>query len=172
MTSRVDSPRTPYYYGLGVPGCNPPLHPDHRGAPRRKGIIVRIRHTRNIVASVLLGVTALAFVSCHGTAPIVSSDISDAADGFQKFDTPPVLTYYEAPRYPEAARRDGVEGSVVIRVDVGTDGSVVDATIVESSNPVFNDAALSAANAFRFTPGSLEGRPVRCRVIVPVAFAL
>ena len=47
-------------------------------------------------------------------------------------------------RYPDAARRDGVEGQVSVRFTVGRDGQVLDAAIVRGSGSDALDAAALA----------------------------
>lgn len=77
------------------------------------------------------------------------------------------------PRYPEAARRRGWEGCVVVRVSVGAAGDVADAQVVESSGrATLDDAALEAARAWPLEPALDEGRPVAGTLDVPVRFRL
>ena len=66
-----------------------------------------------------------------------------------------------APEYPRAARRDGVEGFVVVRLRVDETGRVVDAVVTEAEPPgVFDLAALRAARTYRYDPAQVAGRPV------------
>jgi protein TonB len=60
---------------------------------------------------------------------------------------------YVAPEYPREAMLRGTEGSVRVRITVGADGEVADATIVESSPPrTFDRAAMNAVKRWRFEP--------------------
>lgn len=74
--------------------------------------------------------------------------------------------------YPEAARRAGVEGQVVIQFVVDEEGAVVDPVVLRSPNDLLSEAALAAVVGSRFTPGMQEGRPVKVRFAVPVTFRL
>uniref|UniRef100_A0A7C2K374 Energy transducer TonB n=1 Tax=candidate division WOR-3 bacterium TaxID=2052148 RepID=A0A7C2K374_UNCW3 len=76
------------------------------------------------------------------------------------------------PKYPELARKAGIEGTVFVLAIVGPDGKVRSATVAKSDNPIFNDAAIEAVMQFEFTPAIQQDRPVACKVIVPVRFQL
>jgi len=75
--------------------------------------------------------------------------------------------------YPERARRDRLQGRVVLRLLVGADGRVRGVEILESSgHPVLDDAASAAALAWSYLPAVEEGRFVESWVRVPVRFRL
>lgn len=63
-----------------------------------------------------------------------------------------------APEYPMQARREGQEGSVRVRLSVGSDGRVIVAEAVEASQwPMLNDSVLrTIRKRWRFTPGSMR----------------
>lgn len=71
----------------------------------------------------------------------------------------PVLKY--APEYPEGARRDGTEGSVLVQFDVSRSGKPVKIRVIESSNEVFERPAIAAAGRFVYLPRVRNGRAVR-----------
>jgi len=73
------------------------------------------------------------------------------------------------PEYPEAARRAGVEGTVLVQALVGTDGRVKDTKVVKSV-PGLDDAAVAAARKWVFKPALSHGEPVEVWVAVPVRF--
>jgi len=75
------------------------------------------------------------------------------------------------PSYPEAARRAGVTGTVMVQALVARDGSVADARIVKSIPPL-DDAALAAVRQWRFKPAMAHGDPVPVWVGIPVKFSL
>jgi protein TonB len=76
------------------------------------------------------------------------------------------------PPYPIAARRLGLEGTVVLRVVVGADGSPVSVAVLQSSGHAMLDA--SAADTvrakWRFVPARRNGVPVEDTVQVPIRF--
>ncbi len=85
---------------------------------------------------------------------------------------PPEMIAHPAVRYPELLRQAGVEGRVVVEAVIDTSGRVEpgSVTVVLSSNPRFDAPARDVVAASRFRPGRINGRPVRVRVHVPVAF--
>ena len=78
------------------------------------------------------------------------------------------------PDYPPTSRRLGEEGSVVVQVLVGPDGTVSDGKIQTSSGfPRLDEAALKhALRAWRFTPGTEGGKPVSVWHAVKVTFRI
>jgi len=78
------------------------------------------------------------------------------------------------PRYPRRAKADGVEGLVLVRIIIGTDGRVEpEHTRVIRSVPELDAAAISAVSQWRFSPAlGRQGRPVRVIVEIPVQFSL
>jgi protein TonB len=63
--------------------------------------------------------------------------------------------------YPEAARRSGAQGSVLMRLTVGADGSVLAVQVVESAgHPALDRAARDGALRCRFEPALEGGRPI------------
>ena len=50
-----------------------------------------------------------------------------------------------------------VEGYVIVEFVVTTSGSVTDVTVVESSAPVFEQAAIEAAQKFKYKPRVVDG---------------
>jgi protein TonB len=77
------------------------------------------------------------------------------------------------PVYPEMARRRQMEGTVVLKALVNTQGRV-DALNVQSSSghSVLDRAALRAVRNWIFIPGKQNNNPITMAVLVPVRFAL
>jgi peptide/nickel transport system substrate-binding protein len=90
---------------------------------------------------------------------------------------PSVITRAEAvrrvqPKYPAAALEFAASGTIVVRVLVGIDGSVNDATIIKSfGNPACERAALDAARQWEFDPATKDGTPFEQRVSIPFTFS-
>jgi len=82
----------------------------------------------------------------------------------------PQLKRFVMPQYPELALRTGAEGEVKVRVQVGPSGKPLQAKILESTNPVFNEAAISAMLSAEFEPGKMPSGPVTSWVTVPLTF--
>jgi TonB family protein len=82
---------------------------------------------------------------------------------------PPIKVGDVRPIYPAAAREAGVQGLVIMEIRVATDGSVVDATVVQSI-PMLDDAALQAVRQWRYQPTLLNGEPVEVIMTVTINF--
>jgi len=98
---------------------------------------------------------------------------SETPQEFYAFDEPPVLIKYVPPKYPALARQAGIEGTVLLRVIVGTDGKVEDVSVISSDcTPAMEKAAMAAARQFLFKPAKQRTVPVRAGMAVPIRFKL
>lgn len=76
-------------------------------------------------------------------------------------------------KYPKSARRNEVQGIVVVRFVVLEDGKVGDIVIQRSLDPECDNAAKKAIKKLkRFTPGRQQGKPVKVWFTCPVKFAI
>lgn len=99
----------------------------------------------------------------EGGVGIIRSDL---------LDKPPHARVQATPDYPSAARRDGMNGEVVVEFLVDETGRVTNPSIVRSTSSVFEEPSLRAVLKWRFEPGKRDGRVVRFRMAVPVVFRL
>lgn len=75
--------------------------------------------------------------------------------------------------YPSSARRDELEGRVVVQVRVLPSGRVQEPKVVKGSGfAVLDAAALRASAHWRCTPARQNGEAVESQVAVPVVFRL
>ena len=85
----------------------------------------------------------------------------------------PLPALNRPPSYPKLARKRGWEGTVVLEVDVNRDGTVESVRVRTSSSYTLLDReALAAVRKWRFTPGTMGGRPTATKVMVPIHFML
>lgn len=85
------------------------------------------------------------------------------------------LAYRSSPlRYPHAALRRHLQGTVLLRVLVDETGKPIDVQIAQSSGYTLLDhsAREQVLSSWRFTPAMANGHPVRAWAQVPVSFAL
>ncbi len=102
-----------------------------------------------------------------------SSRGGEAPAGSGRVLPPRILRQTEV-SYPEAMRRQRIEGRVVVSMVVLEDGSVGDASVVVSSGyGELDEAAVNTVKQWQFVPARQErGGPVRCRTTLPVGFHL
>jgi TonB family protein len=74
--------------------------------------------------------------------------------------------------YPDSALRNGIEGKVTLQALIGKDGSVEKVEVVKSDNAIFNDAAIDAMRREKFTPGNLNGTPLKLWITQTINFRL
>jgi protein TonB len=83
----------------------------------------------------------------------------------------PIPAQSPPPDYPRRALRRGIEGTVLVRAEVGPDGVPVSVSIVQGSRSRDLDrAAVDAVRRWRFRPGQVDGRPVVGSVVIPIEF--
>lgn len=76
-------------------------------------------------------------------------------------------------RYPEEARKKSAQGRVIATFVVEKDGSISNARVVKSVDPLLDAEALRVVNAMpSWNPGKQNGEAVRVKYTVPVAFKL
>jgi len=77
------------------------------------------------------------------------------------------------PRYPIESRRKREQGTVLLRLLIGSDGRVSEISIAQSSGfPRLDQAALQAVRTWRWQPTIRDGQPVEVRGIYSMPFAL
>ncbi|HUO16332.1 MAG TPA: energy transducer TonB [Verrucomicrobiae bacterium] len=108
--------------------------------------------------------------------PAVSSTGSANSDSSSRFDAPSgviqgLLIRQIAPVYPPSARRDHIEGKVILQVDIDKEGRIENLTLL-SGPKVLAAAAIGAVQQWRYKPYLLGGEPVRVRTQVEVNFKL
>ena len=100
------------------------------------------------------------------------------ANIFVAFDTPPepiggFRAIQSKLKYPDIARKAGIEGRVIVNVLVGTDGTVKDTKILRSlGHTGCDEAAVDAIKAIRWRPAKQRDRAVQVWVGIPVIFKL
>lgn len=75
-------------------------------------------------------------------------------------------------RYPELARQVGIQGTVMVRFVVDTEGRVSEPECLNDPGGGLCQAAIDGILAARFTPGRQGDRLVKVRMTLPVRFRL
>ena len=84
----------------------------------------------------------------------------------------PVLVNRVQPAYPEEARKNGVQGNVILSAVVDEKGAVSKVEAVESPDPSLTQAAIEAVRKWTYKPATLKGKPVKVLMTVTVSFKL
>jgi TonB family protein len=81
------------------------------------------------------------------------------------------LLHRVEPEYPEAARQQNIQGSVILDVHIGADGAVEEVRVA-SGPPLLAQAASDALKQWKFKPRLINGRPVEMQTRVTLNFRL
>jgi iron complex outermembrane receptor protein len=84
---------------------------------------------------------------------------------------PPKVVEPATPEYPPEALAERPSGRVTVKVVVETDGSVSEVEYLSGGPEVFVAPAIEAARRVRFTPGTIDGAPMRWRLAVHFDFS-
>ncbi|MFC3551818.1 energy transducer TonB [Lysobacter cavernae] len=83
----------------------------------------------------------------------------------------PIAGQTPAPRYPTQALRRGESGTVMVRAQIGADGTPTSVSVATGSGSRQLDrAAVDAVRRWRFRPALANGQPTTGTVMVPISF--
>jgi bla regulator protein BlaR1 len=86
---------------------------------------------------------------------------------------PPKILSKSAPVYPEAAKKDKVEGKVVVDCIIDEQGHVTQTKVAASAgNQDLDTAARDAVSSWTFRPATLKGKPVEVSYTITINFTL
>jgi periplasmic protein TonB len=110
-------------------------------------------------------------------SPLPTAGITATAHNVAAAATSPAFNagylHNPPPPYPLVARRNGEQGTVILRVRVTRNGMPASVDIEKpSGSSHLDDAALETVRTWRFVPARQNGQPVEARVLVPVVFKL
>jgi TonB family protein len=74
--------------------------------------------------------------------------------------TPPVLLSHAEPEYTSEARQLKIQGDVVLRVTINTDGQMVVHSVIHGLGHGLDESAMKSAPTYKFRPATQNGQPV------------
>src|SRR5712692_5869913 len=84
----------------------------------------------------------------------------------------PVVIEKTDPEYTEEARNAKVEGDIVLRVEIATDGLARNIHVVKSLGYGLDEKAIEGVRQWRFRPGVKHGTRMRVPATIEVVFRL
>ncbi|MDH7499205.1 MAG: energy transducer TonB [candidate division NC10 bacterium] len=85
----------------------------------------------------------------------------------------PVLVQEVKPEYPMGARKAGVQGTTLLKIQVLPSGSVGEIQLLQSSGESsLDEAAQKAVKQWKFKPGMSGSKPITVWMTLPVKFEL
>jgi protein TonB len=73
--------------------------------------------------------------------------------------------------YPEEARKNNIQGKVIVMVYISKEGKPVKTRITQSDNPLLEEAAVNAVMQIAYTPAIQLGKPVGVWIAIPITFS-
>ena len=105
----------------------------------------------------------------------ILNKILGSTDKWAYYEDAPFAIKTAPTEYTTFAKNAGIEGDVILQVEVFTDGSVGDIEILKSlmsGHGGLDDVAVNSVRQWEFSPAKSGGKPVACWVIFPVSFSL
>lgn len=172
-----------------IPADSPPSEPLKPAVPQpvastsRTNFTQAVQNTKEETAAVAQAVFAdgqgadSTVAVSHGSR---GADRQQASNGAEEMNgqegaarTFPKYLYGSKPAYPQAARKAGWEGTVVVRVLIDTGGRVESASMRDSSGyDILDEAAVQAVKKWRFSPAQRDGVSIASLHDVRVRFRL
>lgn len=76
-------------------------------------------------------------------------------------------------KYPEIARKAGIEGTVLLQIVIDEVGGVSDAKVLkEDGNVGFGQSAIDVVMKSKWKPAKQRDKPVKVRITIPIRFKL
>ncbi|WP_405053885.1 energy transducer TonB [Variovorax soli] len=97
---------------------------------------------------------------------------SAPGEGALGLDQPTRVLHAVPSPYPGEARRAGIEGRVLVEMEVDERGNVARTMVVGEAPKLLADAAVSALTQWKFRPHTYRGAPVKVRLRQPITFKL
>lgn len=85
---------------------------------------------------------------------------------------PPVIQGFPDVDYPEAARKNGVEGTVKVTLTMTETGAVSDITVVEGLPFGVSEAVAAGMKKFKFTPAKFNDKPVALKMSIDYTISI
>jgi TonB family protein len=96
----------------------------------------------------------------------------NALSGSRPVDAPPILVNNIVPEFSDQARREKIQGVVMVSLLVNEEGVPIDLSVTKGLGYGLDEKALEAVSQYRFKPAMRGGVPVEARITVEVNFRL
>ena len=98
---------------------------------------------------------------------------SESSDGKDETYEKIMKIFQENLRYPESARREGIEGKVFIELTVGENGRLINFTVLRSATPILDNEVLRVIKLIpKWKLRKNRGESVHAQYQIPIDFVL
>lgn len=75
--------------------------------------------------------------------------------------------------YPEDAKKDSIQGRVICRFTIDTDGSITDIQVLRSVHPSLDAEAVRVISAMpKWVPAEIDGKKIKRKDTIPIVFKM
>ncbi len=123
---------------------------------------------------ITFGILAL-LASLSMASPVVAQEEgeeSEESEDAAPVVTPPRLVEFIEADYPAEAAAEELTATVELAITIATDGTVTNVVVVTSAGHGFDEAAVAAAERFRFEPARRDGEAMASRIRYRYVFEL
>lgn len=144
----------------------PPPEPEPEPVPLVTGISMSSTVTNSSGPKVRVGNTT--FGDPNQEKPVKPEDVKAYSGGSEEFapvrtanvSSPARVLREHRPRYPRQVKDEGIEGVVILRVQVTKDGKTRKVKLVKGLHPVLDNLSLQAIERYVWKPAEVDGQPV------------
>jgi TonB family protein len=145
------------------------------------------RHTKfSLIGRAMTGAAIVALLAVGFAPPIFTHDKAEAsklpapqlsAPQSQKIEPMsqnmrPTIIYKEKAQYTEEAKRNGLEGRVILEAVFAADGNLTNIQVYSGLPDGLTEKAIEAANKIKYRPATKDGKPVSVRGKLEFDFSL
>ncbi len=102
------------------------------------------------------------------TQPQKATEEPTAATRFIPVEQPPRILQLEQPRFSDNQISRGIQGDIVVKVQIDKTGKPLQARIISSTNPSLDAAVIDAVLRSSYTPGIMSSGPVTSWMTIPL----
>lgn len=115
-------------------------------------------------------------IFCTGIAAFAQDGIGSGSASYNSLNRGVLISARPKPMYTEQARKESIEGNVLLRVEFRSDGSIGEVTPIKPKKKFVKyglvNQAINAAKRIIFEPARRHGKPVTVTKTVPFSFDL
>jgi TonB family protein len=109
--------------------------------------------------------------SDEAEAERIEPEVGEREEGGEVLE-PAVLLSKVSPVYPESARSEGIQGSVILEVAIDASGRVTEVAVVRGLPYGLSESAVEAVKHWHYRPARGPGGPVPSRKMVRILYSL
>jgi len=149
---------------------------------QKEGVMLKLTGFQKIL---IIGLAILAIaISCAEeptssvTEKQMQTELAKPSDAISvAYDVAPALVggfqaLHKNLKYPEIAKKAGIEGTVIVKAVVDAQGKVIQTEIIKSLSKECDEAAGEAVKKTPWEPAQKDGKPVKVAISIPIQFSL